>query len=74
MPLLPRAVLVTRPTELKALVAHHGTLSQARFFLESRGQDLEVLEQHLTVLEEKMIAIARSRQTDEQLVDGLFHG
>lgn len=45
MALLPRVVLVTRPTELKALLAHHGTLSQARFFLESRGQDLEVLEQ-----------------------------
>jgi len=31
--------------------------------------DLEALEQRLTVLEEKMIAAARSRQTDEQLLE-----
>ena len=36
--------------------------------VEQHYSDLEVLEQHLTVLEEKMIAIARSRQTDEQLL------
>jgi hypothetical protein len=30
--------------------------------------DLEALEQHLTVLEEKMIAIARTRQSDEDLL------
>ena len=32
-------------------------------------KDLEGLEQHLTVLEEKMIALARSSQTEEQLLD-----
>ena len=36
--------------------------------MEQHYSDLEVLEQRLTVLEEKMIAIARSRQTDEQLL------
>ena len=36
--------------------------------VEQHYSDLEVLEQRLTVLEEKMIAIARSRQTDEQLL------
>jgi hypothetical protein len=30
--------------------------------------DLEALEQHLTVLEEKMVAIARTRQSDEDLL------
>lgn len=44
MGLLPRVVLVTRPTDLEALVASHGTVSQARFFLESRGQKLEPVE------------------------------
>lgn len=34
---------------------------------EAHYQDLEQLEQRLAALEDKMIAIARSRQTDEQL-------
>ena len=36
----PRAVVVTRPSEYELLLAAHGTAAQARFFLESRGQDL----------------------------------
>ena len=36
--------------------------------VEQHYQDLEGLEQRLTVLEEKMIAMARARQTDEQLL------
>jgi len=36
--------------------------------VEQHYQDLEALEQRLTVLEEKMIAAARSRQTDEELL------
>ena len=39
--LLPRVVLVTRETELQALMARHATLGQARFYLEQRGQRLE---------------------------------
>ena len=37
--------------------------------VEQHYKDLEGLEQHLTVLEEKMIAAARSRQSDEQLLE-----
>jgi hypothetical protein len=37
----PRAVVVTRPTDLDQLLLRHGTRAQARFFLESRGQKLE---------------------------------
>jgi len=40
----PRAVLVTRPTELEALVLRHGTLPQARFQLKSHGLDTVALE------------------------------
>jgi hypothetical protein len=40
----PRAVLVTRPTELDALVAEHGTLGQVRFVLARRGLDVTTLE------------------------------
>ena len=36
---------------------------------EMQYQDLEELERRLTVLEEKMIASARSRQSEEQLLD-----
>ncbi len=42
----PRVILVTRPTDLEALLARHGTRDQARFFLESRGQRIEDVERH----------------------------
>src|SRR5690349_1799433 len=42
MPTLPpRAVLVTRETDYERLLAVHATREQARFFLKSRGQDIE---------------------------------
>ena len=40
----PRAVIVTRPSELELLVQRHGTRAQARFYLETRGQKLEALD------------------------------
>jgi len=36
---------------------------------EEHYHDLEGLERHLTVLEERMLALARSRQTDEELLE-----
>ncbi|MDP2339572.1 MAG: hypothetical protein Q8O67_01330 [Deltaproteobacteria bacterium] len=43
----PRAVVVTRPTDLEMMLLRHGTLAQARFFLESRGQAVQpVLDRH----------------------------
>ncbi|MBE2318625.1 NAD(+)/NADH kinase [Solirubrobacter sp. CPCC 204708] len=48
MTLLPRCVLVERPTEFRELLARHGTREQARFFLAQRGLDLaDVEERHL---------------------------
>jgi len=44
MTLAPRAVIVTRPTELDGLIARHGTRQQAAFFLRSRGRSLEGVE------------------------------
>jgi hypothetical protein len=41
----PRAVLVTRPTPYRQLLYQHGTRDQARFFLETRNQSIEVLEE-----------------------------
>jgi hypothetical protein len=37
--------------------------------VDRRYADLEALEQHLTVLEEKTIAIARTRQSEEQMLE-----
>lgn len=36
----PRVVVITRPSDYAALLARHGTHEQARFFLETRGQDI----------------------------------
>jgi NAD kinase len=41
---LPRVVVVTRATDYEALLVRHATREQARFFLETRGQDLEAVE------------------------------
>lgn len=41
----PRVVVVTRPTEYELLIARHATREQARFFLETRDQSLELVEE-----------------------------
>ncbi|MEV4598009.1 hypothetical protein AB0K15_11440 [Amycolatopsis sp. NPDC049253] len=41
MSLAPRAVVVHRRTELDELLARHGTLGQAEFFLATRGRSLD---------------------------------
>jgi hypothetical protein len=38
--LAPRVVVVSRATELRELVARHGTAAQAAFFLRTRGRDI----------------------------------
>jgi NAD kinase len=40
----PRAVFVTRETDYELLLARHATRGQAKFFLDTRGQDIDVLE------------------------------
>ena len=40
----PRVVVVTRATEYEWLLSRHATAEQARFFLASRGQSLEVVQ------------------------------
>ena len=45
--MVPRAVLVERPSEYDELLARHATHEQVRFFLSQRGRALdEVLERH----------------------------
>ncbi|MBL4846986.1 MAG: hypothetical protein JKY65_15815 [Planctomycetes bacterium] len=56
----PRVVVVTRPTELEALLARHGTRGQAEFFLASRGQSLAPLEERQRSFEEARTQILRA--------------
>ncbi|MEO8686973.1 MAG: hypothetical protein ABI611_02000 [Solirubrobacteraceae bacterium] len=51
MAMLPRAVLVERPTEYTELLAPHGTREQARFFLHARDRTLEEVEGRHRALE-----------------------
>ncbi len=61
---LPRIVVVTRKTDYQLLLERHGTHAQARFFLSTRGQEIEpTLKRHLhfeTELGEVLHAIPRS--------------
>jgi NAD kinase len=41
---VPRVVVVTRSTPYEALLERHATRGQAQFFLERRGEDIEVVE------------------------------
>lgn len=41
--MVPRCVLIERPTEYQELIARHGTHDQAAFFLAQRGQRIEDL-------------------------------
>ena len=41
----PRVIIVTRPTFYAELLAAHGTREQARFFLETREQSIDTIEQ-----------------------------
>ena len=65
MPTLsPRAVFVTRETDYELLIARHATREQARFFLQSRGQDLALLEARHEQFRETL-RLARSAVPDD---------
>lgn len=50
--LTPRVVLVRRPTEYEQLIARHATHGQAAFFLETRGETIEPVEQRHRAFEQ----------------------
>lgn len=57
--MIPRVVLVERPTEYTDLLARHGTREQVRFFLAQRGLELEaVQERHLRFAEVRARVLA----------------
>ena len=61
---LPRLVLATRPTVLERLLARHGTLGQARFFVEQRGQSLDELQRRHAEQENAVAAIDNAAPRD----------
>ena len=77
---MPRVVVVTRPTEFELLMARHATRSQAKFFLQSRGQTIEEVEERhrrlAAALTEVMAAVPlewrRNRITRDDLDRFLF--
>jgi NAD kinase len=56
----PRVVVVTRPTDYQALLERHGTREQARFFLETRGQDIEDVQRRHRRFEDVLGEISRA--------------
>lgn len=61
---------ITALTALPAFVEITRSLEQIAAAAEQHYGDLEDLEQRLTILEEKMAAIARTRMSDEDLLQG----
>ncbi len=55
--MLPRCVLVERPTEYRDLLARHGTREQVRFFLAQRDIALEEVEQRHLAYNEARAAV-----------------
>jgi NAD kinase len=65
---LPRVVLVTRRSPLEQLLAHHGTRSQARFYLESRHEGIESYEQAHARFEAGLAEVVRAIRPDQRRV------
>lgn len=64
MSLRPRAVLVHRRSEHDDLVARHGTIQQAAFFLSTRGRDLEDVQQRHRALDEARAVVSAAIPRD----------
>lgn len=60
----PRVVLVHRRSEYEELIAHHGTRGQAAFFLSTRSQSLDPVEQRHGRTESAVDVVAGSIPTD----------
>ncbi|QCR18221.1 NAD(+)/NADH kinase [Agrococcus sp. SGAir0287] len=60
----PRVVVVRRATERDELVAAHGTIGQAGFFLQTRGQSLEPVEQRHAATTAALDAVAAAIPAD----------
>jgi hypothetical protein len=59
-----RVVVITRPTELEAALARHGTLGQARFYLEERGRSIELLRERQAAQDQAVAAVGSAIPTE----------
>jgi NAD kinase len=57
MTLAPRAVVVTRHSELDELIARHGTRQAAGFFLEQRGRSLDEVDRRHALLHDAVTTV-----------------
>ena len=57
---VPRVVLVTRATDYESLLARHGTREQARFFLETRGQHIDEVEERHRRFEGALLRVSQA--------------
>lgn len=64
MAIAPRALIVSRPTEYDELLGRHGTRQQVRFFLEQRGQALELLDDRHALQQQALQKVAASIPID----------
>lgn len=64
MSLKPRVVVVHRRTELDELVARHGTLGQAAFFLSTRGRSMEDVKGRHEVTTQSLNAVSAAIPSD----------
>lgn len=64
-----RAVIVTRKTNLEVLVERHGTVGQARFYVECRGQDFAEIEASHAVLKRGLAEVLRGLGPDRRRVE-----
>ena len=65
--LKPRLVIAARETELQALLARHGTRGQAAFFLQTRGQDINVLDTRDQIQRQAIDAVKSAAPADWSL-------
>ncbi|MBN1955764.1 MAG: hypothetical protein JW900_12025 [Anaerolineae bacterium] len=65
---LPRIVLVTRKTPLELLLEQHGTLAQARFYLQSRNQAMDAQEENHERFETAMRDVLQAIPPDQRRV------
>jgi hypothetical protein len=62
--LKPRVVVVHRQTEFDELIARHGTLGQAAFFLSTRGRSMEEVKRRHEMTAESLGAVAAAIPSD----------
>jgi NAD kinase len=65
---LPRIVLVTRKTPVELLLEQHGTMDQARFYLESRDQSIDEYEESHERVHAALARVSTAIRPDQRRV------